>query len=228
MQLTPTSQISIYIRKTKNITRPCKNKNKMSAPTSQTKPQAETQPSQTKANPAPLGLMAFGLTTVLLNLHNSGLLGADSLGMILAMGIFYGGLAQVVAGIMEYKNKNTFGTTAFLSYGFFWLSLAAIMIMPKLGLCEPVSKAAMGAYLSMWGIFTALLFIGTLKLTRSLQVVFFTLVVLFFLLSIGDFTANPDITIIAGYVGLLCGFSAIYTGAGQLLNEVYKMKVFPL
>ena len=181
-----------------------------------------------KANPAPLGLLGFGLTTVLLNIHNAGLLGTDSLGMIMAMGIFYGGLAQVIAGVMEYKNGNTFGTTAFVSYGFFWLSLVAILTLPKLGLFDPVSASAMAAYLAMWGVFTAFMFVGTLKLNVSLQVVFLTLTVLFFLLAIGDATGNATVKTIAGLEGIFCGLSAVYAAAAQVLNEVYKKKVLPL
>src|ERR1700753_3319505 len=111
------------------------------------------------ANPAPLGLCAFGLTTVLLNLHNAGIFEMNS--MILAMGIFYGGIAQVIAGILEYKKNNTFGMTAFVSYGFFWLTLVAFIIMPKLGWMVPASGSAVIAFLIMWGIFTGILFIGT-------------------------------------------------------------------
>ena len=183
---------------------------------------------ETKANPAPLGLLGFGLTTVLLNLKNAGILGGDSLGMILAMGIFYGGLAQIVAGIMEYKNGNTFGTTAFLSYGFFWLTLVGLLLMPSMGLASAVGANAMAAYLAMWGVFTAFMFIGTLKLNRSLQVVFLSLTVLFFLLAVGDATSNSSIKTIAGLVGIFCGFSAIYAAAGQVLNEVYKKNLLPL
>lgn len=181
-----------------------------------------------KANPAPLGLLGFGLTTVLLNLKNASILGGDSMGMIMAMGIFYGGIAQMIAGILEYKNGNTFGTVAFLSYGSFWLTLVALLMLPGLGLAAGVGAGAMAAYLAMWGIFTAFMFIGTLKLSRSLQVVFLTLTVLFFLLAIGDATGNSVIKTIAGFEGILCGFSAIYAAAGQVLNEVYKKTVLPL
>src|SRR5580698_4277976 len=114
------------------------------------------------ANPAPLGLCAFGMTTVLLNLHNAGFFELNS--MILAMGIFYGGLAQVIAGVIEAKKNNTFGLTAFTSYGFFWLSLVALLVMPKLGWVAGPSESAMAAYLAIWGLFTLLLFFGTLKL----------------------------------------------------------------
>src|SRR6201986_4757238 len=135
------------------------------------------------ANPAPLGLCAFGMTTVLLNLHNAGFFEMNS--MILAMGIFYGGLAQIVAGIFESKKNNTFGMTAFLSYGFFWLTLVGLIVMPKLGWIPAASGPGMIAYLIMWGIFTFLLFFGTLKISKALQFVFATLTILFFLLAAG-------------------------------------------
>jgi hypothetical protein len=178
------------------------------------------------SNPAPLGLMGFGMTTVLLNLHNAGFFGLGS--MILGMGIFYGGLAQVIAGIMEWKKGNTFGTTAFTSYGFFWLTLVALIVMPKMGLTAAPDNAAMVAYLLLWGLFTAILFIGTLRLNRALQFVFASLTVLFVLLAIGDFTGNATIKHIAGYEGIVCGLSAIYAAAAQVLNEVYGRVVLPV
>lgn len=180
----------------------------------------------TTANPAPLGLLAFGMTTVLLNLHNAGLFELNA--MILAMGIFYGGTAQVIAGVMEWKKNNTFGTTAFTSYGFFWLTLVALIVLPKLGLAAPASSTAMACYLGIWGFFTLLMFIGTLKLSNALQIVFGTLVVLFFLLAVGDATGNALLKTIAGYEGILCGFSAIYAAMAQVLNDVYGKTILPL
>lgn len=178
------------------------------------------------ANPAPLGLCAFGLTTVLLNIHNAGFTELSS--MILAMGIFYGGLAQVIAGIIEAKKNNTFGLTAFTSYGFFWLSLVALLVMPKLGWAEPASNGSMVAYLSIWGIFTLCLFFGTLKLNRALQFVFGSLVILFGLLVWGDASGDAGIKHLAGYEGIICGASAIYTGIAGVLNEVYGKTVLPI
>lgn len=178
------------------------------------------------ANPAPLGLMGFGMTTVLLNFHNAGIFSLGA--MILGMGIFYGGMAQVIAGIMEWKKGNTFGTVAFTSYGFFWLSLVALVVMPKVGWSEPPESSAMVAYLVMWGIFTGVLFIGTMKLNRALQVVFSTLTVLFFLLALGDYTGNVTIKHFAGYEGIFCGFSAIYAALAQVLNDVFGKVVLPL
>ncbi|MDP9048851.1 MAG: acetate uptake transporter [Bacteroidota bacterium] len=178
------------------------------------------------ANPAPLGLCAFGMTTVLLNLHNAGFFPMNS--MILAMGIFYGGLAQVIAGVIEAKKNNTFGLTAFTSYGFFWLSLVGLMVMPKLGWTAAPTDSAMTAYLGMWGVFTLCLFFGTLKLNRALQVVFATLTILFFLLAAEHATKNESIGKFAGYEGLICGASAIYAGIANVLNEVYGRVVLPL
>jgi len=178
----------------------------------------------TTANPAPLGLLGFGMTTVLLNLHNAGFYSMDT--MILAMGICIGGLAQVMAGAMEWKKKNTFGTTAFTLYGFFWLSLVALLVLPKLGLGEPATPVSMGFYLVVWGLFTACMFIGTLKLSRALQVVFLSLTVLFFMLAYADFTGTSKVA--AGYEGLFCGFSACYAAIAQILNEVYGRTVLPL
>jgi len=178
------------------------------------------------ANPAPLGLMGFGMTTVLLNIHNAG--GFTLGSVILAMGIFYGGLAQIIAGIMEWKKGNTFGTTAFTSYGFFWLSFVGFIVLPKMGLINEPEGSAVVAYLFMWGIFTFILFIGTLKLSRSLQVIFGTLVILFFLLAIGDLTGISVIKRIAGFEGILCGLSAVYAAAAQIINEIYGREVLPL
>jgi succinate-acetate transporter protein len=178
------------------------------------------------ANPAPLGLLGFGMTTVLLNIHNTGFIPLSS--MILAMGIFYGGIAQIIAGIMEWKKSNTFGTVAFTSYGLFWLSLTCLIIMPKLGWAEAAAGNDMAAYLFMWGLFTFVMFLGTLRLNRALQVVFGSLTILFLLLALGDFTGNVIITRIAGFEGIICGLSAIYTGLAQVLNEVYGKPVLSL
>jgi len=182
----------------------------------------------TTANPAPLGLMGFGMTTVLLNLHNAGFYKLNT--MILAMGIFYGGIGQVIAGIMEWKKNNTFGATAFTSYGLFWLSFAGLVIMPKMGagLGEGPETSALIAYLVMWGIFTLYMFIGTLRLNRALQVIFGSLVILFFLLAIGDATGNAAIKTFTGYEGIFCGLSAIYAAMAQVLNEVYGKTVLPI
>jgi len=178
------------------------------------------------ANPAPLGLMGFGMTTVLLNLHNAGLWGIGS--MILAMGLFYGGVAQVIAGIMEFKKGNTFGTTAFTSYGLFWMTLVFLLMAPKLGWWEAAPKGALVAYLVMWGLFTFFLFISTLRLNRAVQVIFLSLTVLFFLLAIRDATGSSTIGTIAGIEGIFCGCSAIYLAMAEVMNEYYGRVVLPI
>ena len=182
------------------------------------------------ANPAPLGLMGFGMTTVLLNIHNAGFTELGT--MILAMGIFYGGLAQVFAGIMEFRKGNTFGTTAFTSYGLFWLSLVALLLLGKFPwfgdftLSGGEHKAEMAGYLFMWGLFTAWMFISTLKTNRALQFVFASLALLFFLLAIGQYVEAAHT--IAGYEGIVCGFSAIYLAMAEVMNGTYGKEVLPV
>ena len=181
------------------------------------------------ANPAPLGLMGFGMTTILLNLHNAGFFAFGS--MILAMGIFYGGIAQVIAGIMEWKKGNTFGMIAFLSYGMFWISLVALIILPEMNIGTVTESKALAAYLFMWGIFSLIMLIGTLKTNKVMIFVFASLTLLFVLLGLGNGLNNSDIIHVAGWVGLACGASAIYLAAAEVLNEVYGrvfLKIFPM
>lgn len=182
------------------------------------------------ANPAPLGLLGFGMTTVLLNLHNAGFYPLGS--MILAMGLAYGGLAQVIAGIMEFRKGNTFGTLAFSSYGLFWWSLVILLLLPNFTLLSPAVTAAdnsaMAAYFFMWGMFTLVMFFGTLKATRALQFVFMSLVVLFFLLTAVRLTGDATLLIVTGWEGIICGASAVYTGLAEVLNEVHGRTVLPL
>jgi succinate-acetate transporter protein len=185
-----------------------------------------TEIRDTSANPAPLGLMGFGMTTVLLNVHNAGFFALGT--MILAMGIFYGGLAQIIAGIMEWKKGNTFGTTAFTSYGLFWLSLVGLLVMPAIGWGSANETGAMVAYFIMWGLFTAVMFVGTLRLNRALQFVFASLALLFFLLALGDAIGSAAITHLAGYEGIICGLSAVYAALAQVLNEVYGKVIAPI
>jgi uncharacterized protein len=180
----------------------------------------------TTANPAPLGLLCFGLTTVLLNLHNAGLYPLDA--MIVSMGIFYGGIAQVFAGVFEWRKRNTFATTAFISYGFFWLTLCGIIVLPKLGLAERPGPIAMACYLGIWGLMSAVLLVGTFRLNRALQLTFFLLVILFALLALGDILGSTLLKVIAGYEGVLTGLVAIYTGLAQVLNELYGRVIWPL
>ncbi len=190
--------------------------------------------SEKLANPAPLGLLGFGLTTVLLNLHNAGLFPLDT--MILAMGLAYGGLAQVIVGIMEFRKGNTFGTVAFTSYGLFWWSLVALLVLPSFsfaGISAP-TEMGMAAYFFMWGLFTFVMFFGTLKTNRALQFVFMSLAILFFLLTARELTGNPtlfeNVTLntITGFEGIICGLSAVYLAFAEVLNEAHKKTVLPI
>lgn len=180
----------------------------------------------TQANPAPLGLIAFGLTTVLLNFANAGFYPINS--MILAMGLAYGGAAQVIVSAMEYKNGNTFATVAFGSYGLFWWSLVILLILPKLGLATAADVVSLAAYFFMWGVFTLVMFIGTLKISRGLQVIFLSLAILFFLLTAAELTGNPTLKLLVGWEGIFTGLAAFYVGLGEVLNEVYGRKIVPL
>lgn len=178
-------------------------------------------------NPAPLGLLGFGLTTILLNLHNAQIIPLSV--VIIAMGIALGGIAQIIAGILEFKIGNTFGGTAFTAYGLFWLSLVFIWILPSEypGLVA-ADQSSMGFYLLLWGVFTAFMTLGTINQTRTNKLIFGSLAVLFFLLALGDFTGIGFITIIAGYEGILCGLIAFYGAVAQIVNEQFERKIFPL
>ena len=176
-------------------------------------------------NPAPLGLMGFGMTTILLNIHNAGFFPISS--VILAMGLFYGGLAQVIAGILEFRKGNTFGLTAFTSYGFFWIALVSVWVLPKLGWTEATPPGFLGWFLLLWGVFTFFMFLGTLKGSKVLQFVFASLTVLFLLLAFHNFLNSHAIGITAGWVGIVCGASAFYLAMAEVLAEQFGRKVMP-
>ena len=188
---------------------------------------AQNEPSKTDAllaNPAPLGLMAFGTTTLLLNLANAKVIPLDPI--VLAMGLLYGGTAQIVAGALEFRKGNTFGMTAFISYGFFWISLVFILDSARF-LGGSFANSSLSAFLFVWGLFSLIMFLGTLRISGSLMFVFGTLVILFFMLSAGFAWNNSDLLKYAGYEGILCGLSAMYTSAATILNDVYKRTVLP-
>lgn len=174
------------------------------------------------ANPAPLGLLGFGMTTVLLSLHNAGITQLDN--VTLAMGIFCGGMAQIIAGIMEYRNGNTFGMTGFTLYGVFWLALVAI----KTDVFGAGSVGdTMGVFCLLWGIMTLFMFLGTLKGRNSLKFVFLSLTVTFFVLTVADLSGNHLLTNVAGVIGLVCGLSAMYTAFAEVLVEQHGREILP-
>ena len=186
-----------------------------------------TPPASKVANAGPLGLLGFGMTTVLLNLHNAEIIGLSI--VIVAMGLALGGAAQLVAGITELRLGNTFAGTAFTAYGFFWWSLVLIWANPfQGGKIVAADGTAVGFYLLLWGIFTLFMFFGTLTHNRITQIVFGTLAALFFLLAAGDFTGNKSITVFAGYLGIFCGLSAMYSAVAQIVHAEHNKKLFPL
>ncbi len=179
----------------------------------------------TTANPAPLGLLGFGTTTLLLNLHNAGLFGLND--MILMMGLFYGGFAQIIAGIQENKKGNTFGATAFTSYGAFWWTLVGIWVLNKAEYLA-ADSVALGSYMFVWGLVTFIFFIGTLNGATIGKIVFGTLTILFILLGFHFVLESALFGKLAGFVGIICGSSAIYEAAGLILNEKYGKQILPL
>jgi len=185
----------------------------------------ETKLQDLTANPGPLGLFGFALTTILLNIHNAGFYGVTV--MIMGMGIFFGGFAQLLAGIMEWKKGNQFGSIAFISYGSFWLSLVFIWVGPSIGLPK-VTPIEMGFYLLIWGLFSFIFFLQTFNGKKIGVLLFGLLTVLFLLLAIGNFTENQTILKIAGFEGILCGLVALYEGAACMINEKYKKNILPM
>jgi len=178
------------------------------------------------ANPAPLGLCAFGMTTLLLSLHNAGLTGLSS--TIIAMALLYGGIAQVMVGIMEWKKKNSFGMLTFGSFGFFWISFATLLMLPALGLAKAPQPVDLAAFLAIWGIFALGLFICTLRMHRLLQITLAAVVLLVALLVAAQLTGSALILMLGGVMGIVAGALALYMGMGQLINEIFGSRVLPV
>jgi succinate-acetate transporter protein len=177
------------------------------------------------ADPAAIGLMAFGATTVLLSLNNLDLVTAT---LTFSYALFYGGIAQIIMGLIDFRRGNFFGATAFTSYGFFWLGFAFYTMLSWLGVIVG-GTGELAAWFAMWGLFTFYMSIGSLKLeTKALFVVLSTLTITFFLLA-GAFASGSTILLrIAGAVGVFTGFSAIYTSAGITLNSLYEKRMLPI
>jgi len=180
----------------------------------------------TLANPGPLGLAAFGMSTILLNLHNAGLFEMNT--MILSMGIFFGGITQLIVGVLEAKRNNWFGTLAFSSYGALWLTLVGLILLPKLGVGMQTSPFAMGCYLSVWGLFTLGLFVATFTMNKAMQLLFGSAVILFALLATANFTESNIAHTIAGIEGIFVGALAFYICMAELYEHMFKREILPL
>lgn len=178
------------------------------------------------ANPAALGLGGFALSTFILNLVNSGLVAGGSLGIVMPMAIAYGGLAQLLAGMWEFRRNNIFGATAFSSFGAFWIGLASFFFLEWAGIITGVPKEGIAIALIAWGIFTFYMTIASLREPKAIMWIFITLTILFFLLAWGEF--NPTVAKIAGYEGLLCASIAWYSSAGVIINTMFGRTVLPL
>lgn len=174
------------------------------------------------ANPGALGLAGFGFTTILLQIHNIGLITNVE---PLLWGFFWGGTAQVIAGIIDGRRGDTFGLTAFISYGVFWIGLSFMFLMQWLGVVE-LSGAGLAWTCILWGVFTAYMTVGTFKISKVHVIVFASLTLLFGLLAAVFFGAlSPKV---AGVVGLICGGAAVYGSAAVVLNATYGRWILPI
>jgi len=176
------------------------------------------------ANPAPLGLFGFALTTWLLSMVNAGLLPATTVPLVLAMAFAYGGTAQFAAGLMEFAKGNSFGFAAFSSYGAFWWSFA--LFVEFFG--AHVTGPAVGWYLLVWGAFTFAMWIGTFALNRALFLIFLALWVTFALLGLSDVLGIASLGTAGGYCGLLTALLAFYLGAAEIINEAHGHTLLPI
>jgi len=181
-----------------------------------------------KANPAPLGLAGFGLTTVVLSAINAGLIPKEAVSAVVPLAFAYGGTAQIIAGILEYANGNTFGTVAFTSYGLFWWWFAFLNWTVGGGLIKPPHPLGVGVTLLMWGAFTFYMWIPTFRLNRGVWSVFLLLWITFFLLAIGDLSGASGWGRLGGWVGLLTGLDALYVSFVEVTNATAGRTVISL
>jgi succinate-acetate transporter protein len=183
------------------------------------------------ANPAPLGLAAFALTTFVLSMVNSGLVSDKAEPVVFGLALAYGGIAQLLAGMWEFKTGNTFGATAFSSYGAFWISFWALVMFFVKDIPAADAGHAVGLYLWAWGIFTTYMFLASLRTSVAVAVVFFLLALTFILLGIGNShgsAAGTGLVKIGGYVGLLTAIAAWYASFAQVINSTFGRAVAPL
>lgn len=182
-----------------------------------------------QANPAALGLVGFGLTTVMLSLINAGVLPKGGEPVVLPLAFAFGGLIQIIAGLLEFKAGNTFGMVAFLAYGAFWWWFAFLVLLGGLGVLD-LSQAGSTIAVTLigWGVFTLYMWVATFKATKALWWVFLTLWITFFLLGFGDLLGIGGVSQAGGWVGLLCGLIAMYTSFAIVANETFGRAVLPV
>jgi succinate-acetate transporter protein len=180
------------------------------------------------ANPAPLGLAAFALTTFVLSMVNSGLVSDTAEPVVFGLALAYGGIGQLLAGMWEFKTGNTFGATAFSSYGAFWISFWALVTFFLKDIPKDEAGAAVGLYLWAWGIFTAYMFIASLRTTVAVALVFFLLTATFIILGIGNSGGSSGVVKFGGWVGLATALAAWYASFAQVINSTFGRTVAPL
>jgi succinate-acetate transporter protein len=183
------------------------------------------------ANPAPLGLAGFGLTTVLLSSINAGLLEGETpslIAVVVPLAFAYGGIGQIIAGILEFKNGNTFGTVAFTSYGLFWWWYAFLLWTVGAGWLKAPAANAIGVTLLLWGIFTLYMWIATFRSNFCVWSVFLLLWITFFLLAAADLGMGTAFRIAGGWVGLATGIDALYVSFAEVTNATFNRSVLPL
>jgi succinate-acetate transporter protein len=181
----------------------------------------------TIANPGPLGLAAFALTTFVLSMFNAGLVSSAGEPIVFGLALAYGGLAQVLAGMWEFRTGNTFGATAFTSYGAFWLSFWAFVEFFEKDVPKADAGHAVGLYLIAWGIFTAYMTIASLRTTGAVAIVFVLLTITFLVLGIGNAGGNTSIVKLGGWLGLATALAAWYASFAEVTNATFGRTMMP-
>jgi hypothetical protein len=183
----------------------------------------------TPADPGPLGLAAFALTTFVLSMMNANLVNfGKGLPVVLGLALAYGGIGQLVAGIWEFRTGNTFGAVAFTSYGGFWISFFVLVQFDLVKIAPTEVNAALGLYLWSWGIFTSYMFVASLRTTGAIALVFLLLAATFILLGIGNSGGSENVIHIGGYVGLATAVAAWYASFAAVTNSTWKRVVLPV
>ncbi len=183
------------------------------------------------ANPAPLGLAGFGLTTVILSCINAGLLQGEPAtltAVVVPLAFAYGGVAQIIAGLLEFRNGNTFGTVAFTSYGLFWWWYAFLLWTVGAGWLKAPAPAAVGLTLLLWGVFTFYMWIPTFRSSLGVWSIFLLLWITFVLLAAGDLGLGATWRMAGGWLGLATGADALFVSFAEVTNATFKKAVIPL
>jgi succinate-acetate transporter protein len=179
----------------------------------------------TPADPGPLGLAAFATTTFVLSIFNANLVSPKGTAVVMGLALAYGGIAQLLAGMWEFRTGNTFGAVAFSSFGGFWISFFVLL---KLTPADAASNTAVAVYLYAWAIFTTYMFVASLRTTAAVALVFALLAITFFLLAIANAGSNSDILHAGGWFGLATAVAAWYASFAGVTNATFGRVVLPV